>query len=379
MKEIGFQAAPDLQQRAPMKNQIVSRILLVPLLPGLLLVGPMAAAFPRMQAPTIRPYNQQPYQNPQFGYQQPSPFLNNRQLGAPALLQPTRMAPGQLGLNRQNLNRLQAPALLRPRGGGHASHPYYGGSRRGFGRGGGGFGFGFGGGGGFGSLLSGLFGILGNLFSGGGFSSPLSFGSASPMAAPRYANPPPLAGRFGQDTEAAPPTICENCRNQPQTLALNQLNDALTCQSRDPVECEMINDVNRIRRSQGLPAYRFDPICERAARVHGQDLARQGYFDHTARDGSQPWERYGRVGGRPRAVGENLYMASYNASPADANRSLMNSPGHRRAILSSQFTHMGVARTQGRCPNSGGTCTYYTQCFSVPGGGSPSLAPLAMM
>ena len=165
--------------------------------------------------------------------------------------------------------------------------------------------------------------------------------------------------------------VCVDCEERPRprpTEPVATTANQLSCPSNDRQICDMFSQVNRVRRQNGLPAYRYDATCERAAKVHGNDMASRGFFSHTGSDGSSHDQRYRRVnGGRMvRGVGENIYTASYNADAAAAMNTFMNSPGHRANILSYNFSHIGLARTTGRCGGlSGwGSCTYYVQCFS---------------
>lgn len=78
-----------------------------------------------------------------------------------------------------------------------------------------------------------------------------------------------------------------------------------------------------------------------AARLHGEDMAARGYFDHVAPDGSDPFERIeaaGYQGGFPQ--GENIAAGYRDASSVVSG--WMSSPGHCSNIMEPAFGAMGV-------------------------------------
>ena len=93
----------------------------------------------------------------------------------------------------------------------------------------------------------------------------------------------------------------------------------------------------------------------RAARLHGEDMARQDYFSHTSLDGRTPWDRM-RTQGYSNGSGENI-AAGY-ATPAVVMTAWMNSPGHRANILNCSSSAIGVGIGTG-----GSYGTYWTQAF----------------
>ena len=67
----------------------------------------------------------------------------------------------------------------------------------------------------------------------------------------------------------------------------------------------------------------------------------RGFFDHINPDGETPWDRMNRYGIRGwTLVGENIAFGY--SSPAAVEAAWMDSPGHRRNILTAGFTHVGV-------------------------------------
>ncbi len=87
------------------------------------------------------------------------------------------------------------------------------------------------------------------------------------------------------------------------------------------------------------------PLRE-AATAHALDMARRGYFEHRARDGSEPKDRVRRAGYRPRITGENIAFGPDSAEEVVAG--WLDSPGHCANLMDQRFIEMGVAVAQGR-------------------------------
>lgn len=78
-----------------------------------------------------------------------------------------------------------------------------------------------------------------------------------------------------------------------------------------------------------------------AARLHGEDMAERGYFDHVAPDGSDPFDRIaaaGYRGGYPQ--GENIAAGYPDAAAVVAG--WMTSPGHCSNIMEPGFGAIGI-------------------------------------
>ncbi|WP_244188725.1 CAP domain-containing protein [Streptomyces yokosukanensis] len=119
---------------------------------------------------------------------------------------------------------------------------------------------------------------------------------------------------------------------------------------------EVVALTNTERGRAGLPPLTVDPLLTVAAQAHCADMVARDFYDHTAPDGSQPWDRAAAAGSRLRTVGENI--ACGQRSPAEVVDGWMNSPGHRANILKREFGHIGVGFAGG-----GRAGTYWTQLF----------------
>lgn len=129
---------------------------------------------------------------------------------------------------------------------------------------------------------------------------------------------------------------------------------------------DFINQVltltNEFRAQNGLSALKLNTELNAAAQVHSEDMANQDYFDHTGKDGSQPWDRAKVVGYEALSIGENI-AAGYTTAQAVVE-GWKNSPGHRANMLNSNYTELGVGYFY--LANDTGSInynTYWTQLF----------------
>jgi len=105
-------------------------------------------------------------------------------------------------------------------------------------------------------------------------------------------------------------------------------------------ELQNFDATNAFRVSRGLPALLWDDIAARTSREHSQDMADNNYFSHNSRDGSTPFQRFTRNGGRFNSAGENI-AAGFIMGIDYHNEWLNSTTGHRDNLLGS-FTHLGV-------------------------------------
>jgi uncharacterized protein YkwD len=112
------------------------------------------------------------------------------------------------------------------------------------------------------------------------------------------------------------------------------------------LERSIVDRINVIRAGHGLRPLALSTRLRAAAVVHTRSLANRGIFQHESPDGSPFHERvgryYGTEGFRSWAVGENLV---FNSAPLDAERAVkawLDSPPHRKNLLSPGWREIGV-------------------------------------
>lgn len=115
--------------------------------------------------------------------------------------------------------------------------------------------------------------------------------------------------------------------------------------------------VNNTRQKNQVPPFILHTELSRIARHKSADMLEKEYFGHTSPTYGTPFEMLMKYSLTFQAVGENI-AAGYT-SPYQAMNGWMDSEGHRRNILSTNFSHIGVGYVNGQ----GGYGTYWTQLF----------------
>ncbi|MFI7413017.1 sigma-70 family RNA polymerase sigma factor [Streptomyces sp. NPDC049627] len=115
--------------------------------------------------------------------------------------------------------------------------------------------------------------------------------------------------------------------------------------------------VNKERADAGCGPLTEDPLLNKAAQGHSDDMAARNFFDHTNPDGADPGQRITAAGYTWSTYGENI--AQGQQTPEAVMDSWMNSPGHRANILNCSFKDIGVGVHDG----SGGP--WWTQDFGA--------------
>lgn len=118
-------------------------------------------------------------------------------------------------------------------------------------------------------------------------------------------------------------------------------------------ESEVVRLVNEIRTQNGLKPLAEDWELSRVARYKSQDMKDNSYFSHTSKIYGSPFDMIKNFGISYRYAGENI--ARGQKTPQAVIDAWMNSQGHRKNILNSSYTKIGVGYVEsGR---------YWTQMF----------------
>lgn len=107
----------------------------------------------------------------------------------------------------------------------------------------------------------------------------------------------------------------------------------------EKAEDRMLMLVNEERAKRGLKPLTMDEKIREVARNHSREMFENGYFSHTGLDGSSPADRLTQAGIIFKVMGENLALSPTVES---AHIGLMNSPDHRKNILTPQFGKVGI-------------------------------------
>lgn len=125
------------------------------------------------------------------------------------------------------------------------------------------------------------------------------------------------------------------------------------------IEHQVIQLVNEERKKAGLHALRPNWQLSRVARHKSEDMRDRQYFSHTSPIYGDPFTMMKAYRISFTAAGENIAMGQM--TPYQVMKSWMASPNHRKNILSSTFTQIGVGYAEG-----GKGKYYWTQMFIKP-------------
>jgi uncharacterized protein YkwD len=113
------------------------------------------------------------------------------------------------------------------------------------------------------------------------------------------------------------------------------------------LEQGLLAQLNTLRRQHGLSQLRLSTPLTAAARHHSNEMATRGFFSHTSANGASFDRRIGRfyrsAGRRYWSVGENLLWSSPDVDPAGALNMWLNSPAHRKIMLTARWREVGLS------------------------------------
>ncbi|WP_227521498.1 MULTISPECIES: CAP domain-containing protein [Bacillus] len=118
-------------------------------------------------------------------------------------------------------------------------------------------------------------------------------------------------------------------------------------------EMRVIELTNAERRKAGLSDLKADKEISNVARQKSADMQQNNYFSHTSPTYGSPFDMMRDFGISYNTAGENIAMGQ--RTPEEVVQAWMNSEGHRKNILSPNFTHIGVGYVENG--------HYWTQMF----------------
>jgi len=124
----------------------------------------------------------------------------------------------------------------------------------------------------------------------------------------------------------------------------------------------IIDETNQERSDAALPTLQHSEALDAAAQMKAEDMARGQYFSHTSPSGLSPWYWFERVDYAFIHAGENL--AVHFTDSSDVVEAWMNSPSHRKNIMDSKFTEIGIGTAQGSY--EGYDTVFVVQLFGTP-------------
>lgn len=124
----------------------------------------------------------------------------------------------------------------------------------------------------------------------------------------------------------------------------------------------LVDLANGDRQTDGIHTLSINPVLSYAAELKAQDMAQKSYFAHTSPEGITPWYWFREAGYDFLYAGENL--AVNFSDSIDVEQAWMNSPTHRKNILSENFSEIGIGTAQGFY--RGRETTFVVQLFGNP-------------
>lgn len=117
------------------------------------------------------------------------------------------------------------------------------------------------------------------------------------------------------------------------------------------------------RIENGLTPLTVNPELTGAAQAYAEQMAQEGFFDHTAPDGGTPGARLSVAGYRWATWGENLAVGYATAD--EAVKAWINSPPHRENLVNPRFTEIGIGHAIGNSPQYGPNSSFWVQEFGL--------------
>ena len=153
-------------------------------------------------------------------------------------------------------------------------------------------------------------------------------------------------------TQQQQPNQAPAQQQQPNQAPAQQQQQTAPATNNQAVQ-QVIDLTNAERRKNGLPALTADAKLNSVAQAKSSDMQQNNYFSHASPTYGSPFDMMRDQGVSYKSAGENI--AKGQRTPQEVVQAWMNSEGHRRNILSNDYTHIGV----GYDPNG----HHWTQMF----------------
>ncbi|MBP1948152.1 CAP domain-containing protein [Virgibacillus litoralis] len=136
-----------------------------------------------------------------------------------------------------------------------------------------------------------------------------------------------------EQTEAPAP-------KQQETTKQPEKQEQTQSQQLNEFEQQVVELTNKERTAQGLEALKVDTELSKVAREKSSDMSTNNYFSHNSPTYGSPFDMMKQFGISYQTAGENI--AKGQRTPQEVVNGWMNSEGHRKNIMNSDFTHIGV-------------------------------------
>jgi uncharacterized YkwD family protein len=123
-----------------------------------------------------------------------------------------------------------------------------------------------------------------------------------------------------------------------------------------PVQSEILRLTNEERKAHNLEPLKLHVDLQAVADAKAEDMYVNDYFAHQSPEHGSPFDMMKAAGINYSAAAENIARGYRSAETVVEG--WMNSPGHRKNILSERYTHLGAGYT-----SEGARGPYYVQMF----------------
>lgn len=128
----------------------------------------------------------------------------------------------------------------------------------------------------------------------------------------------------------------------------------------------LLDLTNVSRKINNIPIVAHSDDAKNVALAHSVDMYKNNYFSHRNLEDKNVLDRMNDAGVKVAYVGENILRSSY-CSPFVYHDAWYNSKSHRRVMLNSQYTHVGIGTHIADIENGYTTYSVYsTQNFITP-------------
>ncbi|MEW9501918.1 CAP domain-containing protein [Jeotgalibacillus marinus] len=138
-----------------------------------------------------------------------------------------------------------------------------------------------------------------------------------------------------------------------QEATPNKSNEQEDASDVSSFEQQVVDLTNAERSKEGLAPLQLDVELSKVAKDKSKDMQQNQYFDHNSPTHGSPFDMMKEYGVSYKSAGENIAMGQ--GSPEEVVQAWMNSEGHRKNIMSSSYTHIGVGHIK--------EGNYWTQMF----------------
>ncbi|WP_462408855.1 CAP domain-containing protein [Neobacillus sp. Marseille-QA0830] len=164
--------------------------------------------------------------------------------------------------------------------------------------------------------------------------------SQQAQPAPQQAQPVPQQAQPAPQQAQTAPQQAQPAPQQAQPTQQQGQTNTATSATVSQYAKQVIDLTNQQRSKNGVPALKEDTQLSSVAQKKAVDMQQNHYFSHTSPTYGSPFDMMRDFGVTYKSAGENI--AQGQRTPQEVVNAWMNSEGHRKNILSPNFTHIGV-------------------------------------